>query len=163
MYKWKNAPIWLWEKTYFWHSKGAVREITISGRYIVGNESYSIPFHFPKDTEWNFKSETKILKMFDFLSKKCSSFSNFLTKIKNVENFCLRLRSSICTFGKVERDAITFISYDIVTWNRVLVHSCFWISKTRFFQQQKSGIFPLIQFMKVLACCLKGQHPLTKI
>ena len=87
----------------------------------------------------------------------------FWPKIKNFENFCLRLKISFCTSGKVERGAITFVSYDIVAWNRVLVYSYFWIPKTRFFQHQKSGIFPLIQFMKVLVCCLKGQHPLTKI
>ena len=32
------------------------------GHYIVGMGSYNTPFDFPKDTERNFKSETKIFR-----------------------------------------------------------------------------------------------------
>ena len=57
-----------------------MREITISGRYIVGNESYSISFHFPKDTERTCKSETNSLSEtygFFFLTERrilCAPF-----------------------------------------------------------------------------------------
>ena len=44
-------------------------ENTIPGHYIVGTESYTIPFDFLKDTERNFNSETKIFKSFNFLFK----------------------------------------------------------------------------------------------
>ena len=82
LYNWKNFPIWL-GKNVFLTLKRSCAEITISGRYIVGNESYSIPFHFPKDTEWNFKYETKIFNIFNFLSKNHWKMSNFLFKNEN--------------------------------------------------------------------------------
>ena len=46
-----------------------LHEIMILGHYITGNESYNIPLHFPKDWEWNVKSEIKIFKIFHFWLK----------------------------------------------------------------------------------------------
>ena len=118
---------------------------------------------FPKIQNEILSLRQKFSKFLIFYQKSIHSSMIFWPKIKNFENLCLRLKISFCIFGKGERDAITFISYDIVTWNGVLVHSCFWISKSRFFEHPKSVIFPLMVFIKALVCCLKGQHPLTKI
>ena len=120
---------------------------------------------FPKIQNDILSLRQKFSKFFIFGQKIIEKWAIFWqkNKIKNFENFCFKLKISFFIFRKMEMDAITFNSYDIVTWNRDLVHSWFWIPKIRFFQQPKMGIFPLIQFMKVLVCCLKDQHPLTKI
>ena len=52
----------------------------ISGRYIIGNESYDILLHFPKDSEWNFKSETKICNIFIFLAEKLGIFDHIFNQ-----------------------------------------------------------------------------------
>ena len=117
----ENSSIWLWEKTYFWHSKGAVREITILGRYIVGNESYSIPFHFPKDTEWNFKSETNIFKIFHFWSKNYTFFNDFLTKNSKFWNFLSQTQNFILYLWESRKGCYNFqfLWYsDLKPWSR---------------------------------------------
>ena len=73
---------------------------TISDHYTVGNGSYNTPFDFPKDTEQNFKSETKILKVFKFLSKKYSILAIFNKKLKNLKVCVSKLKSRSVSFGK---------------------------------------------------------------
>ena len=56
-------------KKHFQYIRGSVHEIMIPGHYITGNESYDIPLDFPKDSERNFKFETKIFNIFNFWLK----------------------------------------------------------------------------------------------
>ena len=56
-------------KSIFWYIRGFAHEIMIPGHYIIGNESYNTPLNFPKDSEWNFKSENKIFNILNFRLK----------------------------------------------------------------------------------------------
>jgi len=120
----------------------------MSGRYIIGNESYNIFLDFPKDSEWNFKFEIIIFNILIFWLEIWSKIPNFPPKNENVENYDLKLEISFWIFRKLKRDVRTFISYDIAIRNHDLMDRSSYVSETAFSCIKIHAFFPLYIFYK---------------
>ena len=83
----ENGNDWFLKKTSFWYLQVAMYESTIPDHYIMGNGSFSIFFSFPKDTEWNVKSEIRISRFFNFWSQKRPKLPFLLAKSEKLWKF----------------------------------------------------------------------------
>ena len=83
----KNDPNYFLKKACFlsiYNLQVAVNENTISGHYIIRNETYNTPFHFYR---MKFQVWDKIFQIFQFFVQKVVFIVFFDQKLKNLENF----------------------------------------------------------------------------
>ena len=135
----------------------------IPGHYITGNESYNIPLHFPKDSEWYFNSETKIFNIFNLWLKILSKMLNFSANNGKSSKFWSQKWNFILNLSESEEGCYNFhfLWYsDQESWSRVQI--LVYIRKC-FFMYLNICIFSIIHILQEMICCLKGQHLLTKL
>ena len=67
--------------------RGGTPKNMVWGHYIVGKGSYNIGFDFPKHSEWNFKSKTKISNFYHFVCENCVKMAIFYTQNSKKSKF----------------------------------------------------------------------------
>ena len=130
----------------------------IPGHYITGNESYDIPLDFPKDSERNFKFETKIFNIFNFWLKIWWKMLNFAAKNwkcwkfwSQTWNFILNLSESL---QRCYNSHLLWYS-DQESWSSAQILVCI---KKFFFLYPNICIFPLCIFCKAHLLPKRSTH-----